>query len=61
MCKAQLQWGHDKIVMEVWIRAIHGAASILLQWGHDKIVMEVCRKFCSIMLQRSSFNGAMTK
>ena len=36
-----LQWGHDKIVMEVIplvIDIVHGCK---LQWGHDKIVMEV--------------------
>ena len=36
-----LQWGHDKIVMEVislMSDILYGNA---LQWGHDKIVMEV--------------------
>ena len=37
----RLQWGHDKIVMEV--DDLSGSDNIvgLLQWGHDKIVMEV--------------------
>ena len=36
-----LQWGHDKIVMEVLtLRAPNGLFT-KLQWGHDKIVMEV--------------------
>ena len=36
-----LQWGHDKIVMEVRKTTTQAAAALLLQWGHDKIVMEV--------------------
>ena len=56
-----LQWGHDKIVMEVsgtGLRAVPRGA--WLQWGHDKIVMEV---ECVAVKNdtSSSFNGAMTK
>ena len=36
-----LQWGHDKIVMEVQLGGFSSCAVGLLQWGHDKIVMEV--------------------
>ena len=36
-----LQWGHDKIVMEVGGAGLVVYAAIKLQWGHDKIVMEV--------------------
>ena len=37
----KLQWGHDKIVMEVHKARRDNAHSSRLQWGHDKIVMEV--------------------
>ena len=37
----KLQWGHDKIVMEVQTRFDAMMVSVPLQWGHDKIVMEV--------------------
>ena len=40
----QLQWGHDKIVMEVLPRIFLAISITLLQWGHDKIVMEVYRE-----------------
>ena len=36
-----LQWGHDKIVMEVSIVTRWRKNKVALQWGHDKIVMEV--------------------
>ena len=36
-----LQWGHDKIVMEVTIYGSIRNPPNPLQWGHDKIVMEV--------------------
>ena len=36
-----LQWGHDKIVMEVFSVNDSDAFVNTLQWGHDKIVMEV--------------------
>ena len=36
-----LQWGHDKIVMEVKVKSVYQNMQIMLQWGHDKIVMEV--------------------
>ena len=36
-----LQWGHDKIVMEVKVYEGVQEEAITLQWGHDKIVMEV--------------------
>ena len=36
-----LQWGHDKIVMEVSLNIIANLAALMLQWGNDKIVMEV--------------------
>ena len=36
-----LQWGHDKIVMEVIHHKKYEVWPYLLQWGHDKIVMEV--------------------
>ena len=38
---ATLQWGHDKIVMEVPNSGIRYGWVVMLQWGHDKIVMEV--------------------
>ena len=37
----KLQWGHDKIVMEVSALSKPGTGLPVLQWGHDKIVMEV--------------------
>ena len=37
----KLQWGHDKIVMEVKLRLRSLNKVRQLQWGHDKIVMEV--------------------
>ena len=37
----KLQWGHDKIVMEVIDSALECISRCWLQWGHDKIVMEV--------------------
>ena len=36
-----LQWGHDKIVMEVPFDSYCSFNPYKLQWGHDKIVMEV--------------------
>ena len=36
-----LQWGHDKIVMEVASDTANKLRHSRLQWGHDKIVMEV--------------------
>ena len=39
--KRMLQWGHDKIVMEVHHSEYAASGARLLQWGHDKIVMEV--------------------
>ena len=36
-----LQWGHDKIVMEVRATSAAPKEEVMLQWGHDKIVMEV--------------------
>ena len=36
-----LQWGHDKIVMEVASAVDVFLNAPPLQWGHDKIVMEV--------------------
>ena len=36
-----LQWGHDKIVMEVYTPELAKCSTCWLQWGHDKIVMEV--------------------
>ena len=38
---AMLQWGHDKIVMEVSYLYSRIFRRSQLQWGHDKIVMEV--------------------
>ena len=38
-----LQWGHDKIVMEVAAQHQIQIFQNQLQWGHDKIVMEVWR------------------
>ena len=38
-----LQWGHDKIVMEVGTYLVSLSGTAGLQWGHDKIVMEVDR------------------
>ena len=38
---SSLQWGHDKIVMEVYFIKVWFIDSTQLQWGHDKIVMEV--------------------
>ena len=38
-----LQWGHDKIVMEVNPSFNGPSMPPKLQWGHDKIVMEVSR------------------
>ena len=38
---SKLQWGHDKIVMEVDVALRVMLAGGMLQWGHDKIVMEV--------------------
>ena len=40
-----LQWGHDKIVMEVTQYEIEPVLAHELQWGHDKIVMEVSKSF----------------
>ena len=37
----ELQWGHDKIVMEVYTHKRNMFLILELQWGHDKIVMEV--------------------
>ena len=41
MYDASLQWGHDKIVMEVTAKLNATVDYVELQWGHDKIVMEV--------------------
>ena len=41
MKETPLQWGHDKIVMEVQLKIDASVTAALLQWGHDKIVMEV--------------------
>ena len=38
-----LQWGHDKIVMEVAALERLMQQTRVLQWGHDKIVMEVAQ------------------
>ena len=57
-----LQWGHDKIVMEVVrIELVRAAISYSLQWGHDKIVMEVLPDRDPKVILGYSFNGAMTK
>ena len=57
---SSLQWGHDKIVMEVTIYGSIRNPANSLQWGHDKIVMEVSViDGYSVFLVR--FNGAMTK
>ena len=55
-----LQWGHDKIVMEVGELATLFFKLDRLQWGHDKIVMEVY-SLPRYQLKSCSFNGAMTK
>ena len=55
-----LQWGHDKIVMEVNPVTSETMIGQELQWGHDKIVMEVhAPDKCPD--NPGSFNGAMTK
>ena len=41
MSGVTLQWGHDKIVMEVKQTKRGKNMVYRLQWGHDKIVMEV--------------------
>ena len=47
-----LQWGHDKIVMEVSATELPaGAGAVPLQWGHDKIVMEVMNQKCCLDLK----------
>ena len=56
----QLQWGHDKIVMEVFFHRIQLLPVYMLQWGHDKIVMEVSPAQ-QMQISAISFNGAMTK
>ena len=45
-----LQWGHDKIVMEVGYLIRSEYKGYTLQWGHDKIVMEVRQ-----LMNRSEF------
>ena len=49
--EAQLQWGHDKIVMEVPHINQNEMGRFMLQWGHDKIVMEVVSKLRVFQLQ----------
>ena len=56
----RLQWGHDKIVMEVKVHIGSTDKSAGLQWGHDKIVMEVWN-LDFVAMRGWSFNGAMTK
>ena len=56
----ELQWGHDKIVMEVIVPPASSWWQIPLQWGHDKIVMEVKNSGFTTP-SRPRFNGAMTK
>ena len=48
MYNSQLQWGHDKIVMEVEPAEPGEPVEEKLQWGHDKIVMEVKADFRQI-------------
>ena len=55
-----LQWGHDKIVMEVSTACLLSVIYTPLQWGHDKIVMEVSEGRQGGK-PKTSFNGAMTK
>ena len=56
-----LQWGHDKIVMEVSLRCSDTGSLYTLQWGHDKIVMEVLSRLDGLEKRIACFNGAMTK
>ena len=56
-----LQWGHDKIVMEVQHVDVPLDVHTQLQWGHDKIVMEVTQTHRAELEFWASFNGAMTK
>ena len=56
-----LQWGHDKIVMEVGFGSGNVHAGTRLQWGHDKIVMEVSIPDIDQDYEDYCFNGAMTK
>ena len=55
--KVWLQWGHDKIVMEVRIANELYPFTVKLQWGHDKIVMEVYYMIMIMILTSSASMG----
>src|ERR1017187_9854872 len=40
---AQLQWGHERALVEIWFRFLRGGAPEWLQWGHERALVEMVR------------------
>src|ERR1019366_159672 len=38
---AQLQWGHERALVEIWFRFLRGGAPEWLQWGHERALVEI--------------------